>query len=601
MSQMKIGVRAWASFEVFSILFAVVQKSAQSDIASRSLAAASLRSAFAFYPEYSAAMLNAKLIPAEISVTSTESAVYSSLLRSEGILSELMREANDLSFGSTVREQLEFGYKLKAWATCNVPIESSVASFIYSPTWTASSQRFLEEYQRWRAPIFEVVNLMGRWVPTLGLSLELGSASNIADVVSKKGSEAESALQKALEAQGRLRISSETLSVQLSCLQRILGYSVSLELNYPICNNSIGSKTGAIPTILNVLREMLPASTLSDEPSKTQTKGLLNVVDHFTSLGLYSESAEVLNLVIATIQLITTIIGAAMASKNSSNRSEFVSGLLSRGVIKTICGALRFEAEYLRGVVKTKRVAAHLMNDHMRLIHSYRSAWDALLSIDDPSIAEGIELCGFSRLLAEEWLLDKTVLSLVSSTLSDRNPEAYVIANEAIELGRRMVARCVKSTLPHQISQQIFDSKVIVKIFDRMNTLTKRDPPMSLESLLKILAYLASINTSLMDGAFIAIKVPKSLLLLTRQLGCLHPTSVEAWSKWWACVTASFSSSASESGLVSPGSSPSKKKKPKDDMKSTIGAKELFKADKGKSIRCVLVIESVSFHSPCVF
>lgn len=580
MSQTKISLRAWGTFEVFSTLLNVSHRTGQLEATSRSLAIASLRSAFIFYPEYSTAMLNAKYVSVEISATDETSPVYPSVLRSEGFLSELMRDANDLSFGSTIREQLEFGYKLKAWINCNIPLDNSRSEH---------SQELIEEYQRWRAPIFEVVNQMGRWIPTVGLSLELNGSSHINDIVSKKApGEAELALQKALEAQERLKLSSDTLSVQLYCLKRIMSYALSLELNCAIADYGVGAKVGAIGTILNVLREN--ASFIKqDDQSSAPPKGILNVVDHFSSAGLYSDSSEVLNFVLDTIQMITSMIRVTSASKASAKRSEFTSGLLSRGVVNTICGALRFETDYLRSIVKAKRVAAHLTNDHLRLIQTCRSAWDALLSFDDNVIVDGIESCGLNRLLAEEWLLDKTMLTLVSSSLTDHNPEAYVIVNEAIELGRTAIVRSKKSTLQRQISQHIFDNQVLDKVIEKIRTLTKRDPPMSLDSFLRTLGYLASINDNFIDGAFVSIKVPKTLLAITRQLGGMHPITVEAWSKWWASRT-NATSALSATGTTASAGSPTKKGKAKEEIKSSIGAKELFKADKGEYIN----IESTS-------
>ena len=191
MSKQQSWMRHWGTFEIFPILLSTARKSSG---VIKKVALECFYSAVNLCPDFAVAMIEMRLIsPTMVSTIDSDDSedTHPLNLKSNLTMDSLLREANDLSFGSTLREQEIFADRLDAWTVSNVVDIFIVAGGTVNGLRRASlfdlsrhgssseCMHILEACKAWKLPALQIIQKISGWLPTLCLAVEIKGGTNV--------------------------------------------------------------------------------------------------------------------------------------------------------------------------------------------------------------------------------------------------------------------------------------------------------------------------------------------------------------------------------------------------------------------------------------
>jgi hypothetical protein len=605
MAMHKEWMRHWGTFEIFPLLLALSRRpGVTGDLSHRREAIASFHEGLKLMPEIASAMLDLRLIGSDVFVRAVGYEMESNPIEtlSNNVLESLVRDANDLSFGSTLKEQQQFAERLNSWVSCNIPTDYVVSCIeqSYNGTRVVVDDHIITEFKRWRVSALHIAEMMSSWLPALCLAVEIRGGNRDVNRRYTRPKSVTAAERMAAEVSDdekakRMELSSSIAVRQIEALEKILLASLWLDMTI---SPDKGSDQLAISTILICLDKSASENTSNDlmKYHDTSKSGLLATLNHLSTAGLYVNSAEALSLQIQFVHLLTSVLRAATSIGDRCNK--LLNNLADLGVVRSIVQFLKYEVEVMREVVSSKRFAVYLANDHKRLISATRSAWSALIGSRNAKLYDAVATSGILNLIVEEWMADKTVLSLVSSNAGDGDLSTFVVRVEALELSRIILDHASSGdTVRIALSQVAIESRTIERCISVVwASYGRRGEKVSVETSVSILNLFASFSVENLDVQYGIAGIPKDLLKISLAFSDIHQYTHEVWMKWI--------NAQRKQTVEAPPLPPDSKKESSSVRGSSsvnfegsefyvtaIGAKKLFAADKGISF-CILSLYS---------
>jgi aryl carrier-like protein len=359
-------------------------------------------------------------------------------------LDTLLHEANDLSFGSTLNEQIKFTESLIRW----VNSATSVGSQLIESAREDGSDR---------AEFWEKINSISihicHWLPSLTLPLEIEDRDKdrqtrallSADVIIKQLIVIETLLVSALASCGE-----SAVGLVVSCLWSKSRHGVE------------GNPTGLL--ILLTQMETAPA-----------------LVEKFLSVRV-------------EIQIMSTLCGVLSATPPPA-----VHLLCEIGVVTVCCQFLRHCVAFVQKIVKRAGLHKEFHQFHATLVSSWRKVWGTLLRGDSVVHTALLDSGILSQLICE-WLGDATTLA-PQHVKSPSPMSSLIIRREVVSLLR---AFCLYKPrierILFQTTRHILESSVISSELEKLNSeKTIRGSSAIRVSALHILALLAELDLEEID------------------------------------------------------------------------------------------------------
>lgn len=342
MAQRALWMRCWAPFNLLPSLFNVSQLSGTPNAVLRAEAQLALKHVNIHAP-VSIRSLVALRLPKIAGTEAMLSGVESPI--------NLLIEANDISFGSTLGEQARFADVLVEWFGAAMPSADSAKSFS----------------NEWSEHLFELAQLLsGSWVPQFCLSLMLTDSKD----ASKRD---------------KLQLSADVAIKHLKCLEKILFHA----LDHPLGMSLIVSCFSA------------PKNALTNSNA-----GLFATMSLLTSSGSYVDLILSLSLQMQIVEIICKVV--RRASK------ELLHILCSCGLVACLLSFLQSSFALVRDVNKLGLLTA-FGKEQRRLSLAAREMWSVLVTAQDDKVVEDLVALGVLRRLVDEWLPSTISVSLVGA------------------------------------------------------------------------------------------------------------------------------------------------------------------------------------------
>jgi len=169
----------------------------------------------------------------------------------KGPIQPVLADAKDLSFGSTLNEQVVFTDQLIEWIGYNLPVELPYGCF------DNNSTPIVNKGDEFWVPLFELAQFMSSWISKLCLELQINDSQ-----ASKKE---------------KTTLSCTTAKRQLTIIERILLHG--LHAKHPMAN-------AAVITCMWAPADQADVMQLLDSPGC----GLMSCVDQLTAKGAYVDT-----------------------------------------------------------------------------------------------------------------------------------------------------------------------------------------------------------------------------------------------------------------------------------------------------------------------
>lgn len=400
-------------------------------------------------------------------LTETPSTVYT-----------LLAEANDMSFGSTLKEQELFTKHLLKWSRTTFP-QNSIMPTIFNQDsfWPAALQ---------------LAEVISGWICTLSLPLEMEER----DIAKRE----------------KIRNTGRIIVKQVEVIRAIVIHA--LQSNY-------GSK--ALNSILTVLwnkqvnhsssrdskdhsrkdaYDDFEYSDNTDGINKTETdaiflgkeKGLLVCLRHLGVTNIISEHFDSSKV---QLQIISFII--QLLENVDSSQLEI---LCDMGLVYSCMTFFKDTMKLMQTVISRTVYHVPYTKFHTAACYLICKLWSALFSRNLEVINDQIIDSNIPRLMIEEYILDMSQL-LLHGANSNIELDTLLVRYEVIQF-LRIIIRMKKSTekLLYHIGEVVVNSNLISKEMIKVKSLgSKKGSKLSKFSALCILALLAEMNSEMIDSS----------------------------------------------------------------------------------------------------
>ena len=413
MAHRRDWMRSWAPFQVLPSLCSLSVRPTKQYSPIRADCKESLRMASIHNPSNLKALLTLRLLPSE----SLES------FPRPAPLSDLLVEARDISFGSTIAEQTKFADILVVWLS-----ECLSTANIQSPSQSSVSLKdgdlellmeLSELLVQWLTRLSSMVVMrLFQPVPADSRTLPAGASTSQtrADVLSSKE---------------KLRMSSEVVFKYIQSLRLLCDYFMAVRH----------------PKLVQLVICCLcgpPSARLTGQTDRIEADsgdgGYLRVLENVTAT--YDvETFIPLQMMLQLLHCIAVFI--------SQSGKEILGTICSCDIVRVIFKCFVYCEKMSGEVLRMQRETAFWRTAARDMRTALRDVWTALLSSEDPRVYEDIVDCGILQRLFENWLLSDVYVVLSGETASRHAEEgvcnAHLFRHAAIEMLFSLSALSVSS------------------------------------------------------------------------------------------------------------------------------------------------------------
>ena len=477
-------MRAWPTFDVLSILLHVAKAGGVQAANLRTEAKIALRMSTINRPEGARAAADMHLPGAEILPGTS----------GHGPVEELLAEAQDMQFGSTLQEQEHYTGTVIDWIAFNLPIE------IPKPISSGQGVHSAE----WWTGVYELSYHLSSWIPKMCLALAIKDVKS--DPETKK----------------RKQMQSCRVAVcQINIVERVL-------LNALAEDDPLAAATtlGCIWTP--------PVQSDDGAQSSFGDAGIMSCLEHLSGAGIYLDPFESLKVQSAIMQLLVRVTDVANAAAKRCGVSESQISLLGQlvdcGAIRAMLRFLTTAFDIISNVGRLGLMSAY-GKEYQSLLNSMRVVWDCVVKCSNFQVQEEIIESAFLQRLVEQYLPSTVVLDV---PLQDAEYVPMVIRNEAIHMLRTLA-------LHRPASERLIDEiahcfQTALTVNREVTTLCARSSAkgksMSKRLSAETLALLGMLHLESVDRALLDAEVPKVLLFVSATFSCLNPAVLDCWSRW---------------------------------------------------------------------
>lgn len=493
MAQRAEFMRCWTMFQLINWLCLLAKTNARELLSIRLEARTTLRYAMMNSPSMITAMITLR-IP---NIDSIESiAKLSSTI-------QVLTEANDLSFGSTLLEQQHFTDETLNWIHSMFPAEvpySILTTSLFSLTTNVDNT--------WE-DLFELAVQIITWLPKLCLSLV------VTDVQDSKKRE-------------KTQISCDVATKQLFIVERIIlhglasGHPKAVACIVRCLWTSSASSSNSENNSKNNDHNQSIVMALAIIESHSCGNGLLSCMDQLTASGTYIDTFLSLKLQLLIIRIISRIIKYCTP--------DVLNVLCASGIIRMVQKFFNSLLQTIKDVPRLQQQA--LFSKHYKeMIPTLRDIWSVLVGTGNSRLYEDILDLGIIQKIIQEWL--PCVISISINT-ADPSYNPVVIKSEAIKILQTIIFDSNTSDrLIAELIRWIMVSNTIMNEVSILKSENNKKGSMNAKRLAaEALAIIAAINAEVTDQELLDRGIPKYLLELTVHFKCYHVNILSIWIKW---------------------------------------------------------------------
>jgi WD40 repeat protein len=361
----------------------------------------------------------------------------------EATLEALFHESNDLSFGSTLNEQMKFADSLARWIHSATVTGATLIS--------CGSDGTVDPEQFW-SQVAAIGTHICHWLPSLTLPLEIEDRDK--------------------DRQTRAHISADVIVKQLQATETILLSSLAAN-----GESSLGLIIGCL-------------WTKSSKGIEGNATGLLVLLSQIETAPAMVEKFLSLRV---EIQIMTTLCEILSATPTSSTLL-----LCEVGVVNSCCQFLRHCVTVMHKVVKRAGLHKEYLRFHSTLLASWRRVWGTLFSCG-PDVHTMVLDNGILGTMVCDWLSDATVLAPphLNSKATSHNPlESLLVRREVIHLLRALcLFKPQIERLLFQVTRHLLEGSVVPAELEKLRSeKSSRGSSAMRVSALHVVALLAELN-----------------------------------------------------------------------------------------------------------
>jgi hypothetical protein len=362
-------------------------------------------------------------------------------------LEALFHEANDLSFGSTLSEQIKFSDSLARWIHSTTITDSALIS---CGDGVADPEEFWSQ-------VGVIATHVCHWLPNLTLPLEIEDRDK--------------------DRQTRAHLSADVIVKQVQAAQTLMLSSLA------------ANGEGAMSLIVGCLW------TKSSKGIEGNATGLLVLLSQIETAPAMVEKFLSLRVEIQIIATLCEILSATPAPS--------VHLLCEVGVVSACCQFLRHCVTVMHKVIKRAGLHKEYQRFHGTLVASWRRVWGTLFRCG-PEVHSMVLDSGILGTMICDWLNDLTLLSLPQSKSPHSPLDGLLVRREVIHLLR---ALClfkpqIERILFH-ITRHLLESSAIPTELEKLRSEKTSHGSSALRvSALHVVALLAELNLEDLDLKF---------------------------------------------------------------------------------------------------
>ena len=511
MAQRAEFMRSWTMFQLINWLCLLAKSGGRELLSVRLEARTALRYATTNIPSMTTAMISLRIPNIDFIESITKRA--STL--------QVLTEANDLSFGSTLAEQQRFSEETFKWVNAMFPSEVPFSILTAQPLSlsSSSSQSSYNVDNTWD-DMFELAVQIITWIPKLCLSLVITDAQD-----AKK--------------REKTQLSCDVAMKQLLIVERIILHGLASGQPKAIacivrCLWSSSSLTSSTSEKSNDHDHSITMALAIIE-SHSSGNGLLSCMEQLTASGTYIDTFLSLKLQFLIIRIISRIIKYC--------NTDVLHVLCASGVVRIVHKFLQSLLAMIKDVNRLQQQAM-FSKLYKEMVPTLRDVWSVLVGTGDSRVYEDILDLGIIQKIVQEWLPCVTSISI---NTVDPSYNAMVIKSEAIKMlqtvildsntSDRLIAELIRWIM---VSNTITNEVLILRSDNN-----KRGSMNSKQLAAETLAIIAAINAEVTDQELLDRGVPKNLLEVTLHFKCYHVMIPSIWIKWGVDVINSSSNSSS--------------------------------------------------------
>lgn len=445
-------MRSWSVFQVMPILCVLARYPGRDYSTIRFEAHVTLKYATANLPASTQAMITLRLPNLESVQGLTQVTPVVNLLI----------EANDISFGSTLAEQKRFSESTIEWMNSVFPAEV--------PYSMLTQHNFaIGDPSRWET-LFDLASQVISWVPKLCLALVVTDAQDSAK-------------------REKTQISCAVATKQLQIVERILLYA--------LCSNHPGAAACVVRCLWSAATSAKDyqssdsniAAAMSIIESQTCGNGLISCIDQLTSTGTFIDTFLSLRLQFTIMHIICRLM--------KYGGSEILHLMCSCGIVRTIDKFLLGAFAVMKEVPRLSQQGL-FAKQYKDMISCLREVWSVVVGTRDSRVYEDILDLGLFQKLIQEWLPSAVIITF-GNIDPDYNP--LVIRVEALRMIQTLVVQIPASErLVAELVRWVMVSDTLRKELGTLrSTSTKKGSAGMKKLAAEVLGTLASISAEVMD------------------------------------------------------------------------------------------------------
>jgi serine/threonine protein kinase len=449
-------MRSWSVFQIMPILCNVAKQPGRDYAILRLEAQATLKLATASSPAATEALItlrvpNLEAVQGMIHVTP---------------IVNLLIEANDMSFGSTLEEQKRFAMDALSWMNSVFPAEV--------PFSVLAQHNFDDrDASQWNT-LFDVAAQVISWVPKLCLALVVTDAQD-----SSKREKTQTSCLVAIK--------------QLQIVERIILYALSS--GHP-------SAAACVVRCLWAAGTPMDAQSAKSESvkyalqlieSQINGNGLIACIDQLTSTGTFIDTFLSLRLQFTIMHVITRLMKYGSA--------DILSLMCSCGIVRTVDKFLQGAFLIMKDVPRLGQQGL-FMKQYKEMTSCLREVWGVLVGTRDGRVYEDILDLNLIQKMVQDWL--PSMISISFGNIDpDYNPLAIRV--EALRMLQTLVAQIPASDrLIAEVVRWVMVADTIRKELTTLRTVsTKKGTSNAKRTAAEVLATLASISAETLDQEFL--------------------------------------------------------------------------------------------------
>jgi len=495
MSQRAEFMRSWTMFQLINWLCLLAKTNTRELLSIRLEARTTLRYATMNSPSMTTAMITLRIpnIDSIEAITKLPSTI------------QVLTEANDLSFGSTLLEQQRFTDETLNWIHSMFPAEVPYSILTTPLSLSSNVDNTWED-------LFELAVQIITWLPKLCLSLV------VTDVQDSKKRE-------------KTQISCDVASKQLIIIERIILHG--LASGHPkavscavrclwTSSSEKSSSSNSENNSKNYDHNQSIMMALAIIESHSSGNGLLSCMDQLTASGTYIDTFLSLKLQFLIIRMISRIIKYCTP--------EVLNVLCASGIVRMIHKFFHSLLITIKDVPRLQQQT--LFSKHYKeMIPTLRDIWSVLVGTGNSRLYEDILDLGIIQKIIQEWL--PCVTSIFINT-ADPSYNPVVIKSEAIKILQTIIFDSNSSDrLIAELIRWIMVSNTITNEVLILKSENNKKGSMNAKRLAaEALAIIAAINAEVTNQELLDRGVPKYLLELTVHFKCYHVNIPSIWIKW---------------------------------------------------------------------